>query len=183
MARKKEYKDYADYLKSPKWRQVKKDYASHEQTDECILCFIMFDDNNKPHYHHYKYSTDWNNDTWENLIIVCDKCHKILHEYINHDDKDISIREYLKSAHYHLQHQRDLDKWVEKIGYQEFVTALLKDSKIKYTFVSEEHQFGDDETVNPDYVHYKGSINFKTYKSVHDRIKNMFDLDNLSMEF
>ncbi len=72
-----QYKDYADYLKSPKWKQVKQDYRDNESVEFCTLCHDVLSSENPPNYHHYKYSKDWNKDTWENLIIVCKPCHDL----------------------------------------------------------------------------------------------------------
>lgn len=73
-----EYTDYADYLKSDKWKQVKSDYAkeSNMPLDICFFCIS----NKKLQHHHWRYDSNWNNDTWENLILVCDKCHQSIHD-------------------------------------------------------------------------------------------------------
>jgi hypothetical protein len=77
-----QYKDYADYLKSEKWKQVKKDYDdSDRDRAHCYFCYssdITIQSNFN--YHHWTYPKDWNDDTHENLIKVCDSCHKVLHE-------------------------------------------------------------------------------------------------------
>ena len=102
MPRKKrvEYKDYQDYLNSPAWEQIKKDYADNEKSIDCLICctpFDAYDDMIKAH-HHFRYPTDWNDDTWQNLICVCQKCHDFLHENITHDSEPITVRDYLSYA-------------------------------------------------------------------------------------
>ncbi len=77
-SKRRTYKDYADYLKSPKWRQVKKDYKKNMPLD---ICFFCISENNLQH-HHWNYDKDWNDDKWENLILVCNNCHTIIHEDI-----------------------------------------------------------------------------------------------------
>ncbi len=95
----KKYKSYDEYLKSEKWRETKAEYAKNEQTGECLVCRKKFDnDNIKPNFHHFKYSRDWNNDQWQNLIIICECCHEFLHDSFDHDSNEISLRDYLSSA-------------------------------------------------------------------------------------
>ena len=93
--KKVQYKDYADYLKSPKWKQVKQDYRDNESTQGCLLCSHHFDNDTVPHYHHFKYPRNWNDDTWENLIILCNKCHEFAHSNISHNSGTITLRSYL----------------------------------------------------------------------------------------
>ena len=91
MATKKRYKDYAEYLKSPKWKQVKADYADNEETDTCLCCSVPFKAiDTVANYHHFRYPKDWNDDTWINLIVVCQSCHEELHENIVQDSDPIS---------------------------------------------------------------------------------------------
>jgi len=92
---KKNFKSYKDYLKSDKWDQVKCDYEQNEQVEECLCCGVHLDETSKKNFHHFKYPKDWNNDTWENLIVVCQNCHSEIHEAIEHDSDDISLRKYL----------------------------------------------------------------------------------------
>lgn len=89
-----QYKDYAEYLKSEKWKQVKKDYAENEQTEYCLCCSEFFNMSVKINFHHFRYENDWNNDNWENLIVVCDDCHTKIHKNIDHEEY-ISLRGYL----------------------------------------------------------------------------------------
>jgi hypothetical protein len=92
------FNSYEDYLKSDKWKAVKEDYQRKEQTNHCLVCRAVFENDIKPNYHHFRYPKDWNNDSFENLIIVCESCHKFLHDEIEHNSNEISIREYLSIA-------------------------------------------------------------------------------------
>jgi 5-methylcytosine-specific restriction endonuclease McrA len=91
----KEYKNYADYLKSDKWKQVKEDYAKNEKVDNCICCNITFDSDIKPQHHHFRYPKDWNDDSWENLIVLCEGCHNLAHSAIEHNSNPITLRTYI----------------------------------------------------------------------------------------
>ena len=71
----KKYKDYADYLKSDKWKQVKKDYTENNKHKYCALC--GFD--GELQHHHFRYPSDWNCDHHLNIIKICSECHKIAH--------------------------------------------------------------------------------------------------------
>jgi len=101
--KKVQYQDYADYLKSPKWKQVKADYRDNEETDCCMCCMVEFEEDIKPNYHHFRYAKDWNNDTWENLIIICETCHDLAHSVIEHNSHPITIRSYLRNLSYFYQ--------------------------------------------------------------------------------
>ena len=91
-----QYKDYADYLKSDKWASVKQDYRDHEQTEVCLCCGDDFKDEGLIiNYHHFKYPKDWNNDSWENLIVVCEGCHTNIHDSYDHGSNQSSIRDYM----------------------------------------------------------------------------------------
>ncbi len=71
------YKDYNDYLLSDKWQQVKKDFREKVYCDDsCFLCYYSGD---KFQCHHWRYEKDWNNDRPENLILLCEECHKTVH--------------------------------------------------------------------------------------------------------
>jgi hypothetical protein len=96
-----QYKDYADYLSSPKWKQVKEDYKKNEQTESCLCCGCDIEGCNRvANFHHFKYPKDWNNDSWENLLIVCSNCHNGLHAMNDHNSEPISIRDYILSLSY-----------------------------------------------------------------------------------
>jgi hypothetical protein len=94
--KKVQYKDYAEYLKSPEWREVRAEYSQNEQTEECSCCRMEFnsDDDINPNFHHFRYPKDWNDDSWENLLIVCEDCHRELHDRFKHDSEPISLRAY-----------------------------------------------------------------------------------------
>jgi len=98
-----QYKDYDDYLKSPKWDQVKQDYRENESTQICLLCSALFDKKMIPNYHHFKYPKDWNNDTYENLIILCQHCHSLAHTEMSHDSTPITLRSYLTELIHHFK--------------------------------------------------------------------------------
>lgn len=73
---KKKYKDYADYLKSDKWKQVKEDYADNNDHLYCALC----GGDEKLQHHHFSYPKDWNDDSHLNIIKICGGCHDIAHQ-------------------------------------------------------------------------------------------------------
>jgi len=101
MSKKKiQYKDYADYLKSEKWKQVKNEYRQKEDAQECLCCGNEFQDDINPNYHHFRYPKDWNDDTYENLITVCVSCHEHLHASIDHNSDPITLREYMPKLIY-----------------------------------------------------------------------------------
>ena len=145
MATKKRYKDYAEYLKSAKWKQVKDDYDSLERTDACLCCGSYFDEiDSAPNYHHFRYSKDWNYDSHENLIIVCEDCHESIHCHFEHDSEPISLRTYLlslmeviKEKEQHHQFELNMDAlWCDVRGsFSITQDGVTKDKSmdLKYT--------------------------------------------------
>ena len=119
-----QYKDYADYLKSPKWKQVKQDYRDNEEIDCCMCCMVEFDKDTKHNYHHFRYAKDWNNDTWENLIIICEPCHNLAHSVIEHNSNPITVRSYLRNLSYFYQSY--INEEQHDIYCQEFASKLSR---------------------------------------------------------
>jgi hypothetical protein len=74
MARK--FKNYQDYLKSDKWSEVKEDYANINNHKYCALC----ESDEDLQHHHFNYPKDWNDDSHENIIKICNDCHDLAHE-------------------------------------------------------------------------------------------------------
>ena len=129
---KKKYKDYADYLKSDKWKQVKADYAEYNQVKECLICT---DDEAFYHFHHWNYPNDWNNDSHENLLFVCETCHKDLHSnFFDHGNDIISLKDYLKSAYAYFHHKStcdgmDMDSFILANTISKVDAEVVLDSK------------------------------------------------------
>jgi len=69
---KPKWKNYGEYLKSRKWKK-KRERILKMFNYRCFHCL-------EPAYfvHHTKYS-DWGKEKLEDLIPVCDKCHKLIH--------------------------------------------------------------------------------------------------------
>ena len=87
-----QYKDYADYLKSPKWKQIKKEFK-----DESIFeheCFFCVSGESLQH-HHWQYPKDWNDDHYSNLILLCKYHHELTHELIFKEYKAKSFIHYI----------------------------------------------------------------------------------------
>ena len=83
--KKKQYKDYQEYLDSPEWKALKEEfYDQHDGfTNVCQISGRTIDrDNDDGEYiclHHWQYPIDWNNDSIENLILVCNDVHDWIH--------------------------------------------------------------------------------------------------------
>jgi len=64
---------YQEYLESPEWDELRKE--AYKQTNHrCELCGDFAEA-----VHHIKYPKSFNEDCLENLLVVCDRCHKLLH--------------------------------------------------------------------------------------------------------
>jgi len=131
-AKKVQYKDYAEYLDSPKWEQVKQDYYENEQVDDCLCCGSNMVECDLIHnFHHFRYPKDWNNDSWENLIIVCETCHETLHITHDHDSQPKSLRTYILDLLY-------TSREIHEVGLMDVGQAdLWSDCKGRFTITQE----------------------------------------------
>lgn len=75
--KKKQYKNYQEYYDSPEWKALKEEFYDQYDgfTNVCQISGRKIDkDNGDGEYmslHHWRYPKDWNNDSIENLILVC----------------------------------------------------------------------------------------------------------------
>jgi len=140
METKKRYKDYADYLKSPKWEQVKSDYILNNYHEDCALCGSL----ESLQHHHWKYPKDWNDDCHTNLIRVCGLCHSSLHDG---DKKEyVSLIDFMSDVIYSIRcseqemgiviGQDDVLKHVLQVVDVIQVKSLTSDRREEYRFES-----------------------------------------------
>lgn len=116
------YKNYQEYLKSPAWRAIKKAYSKRFKTDCCMICHYKSKVSKEFHHHHFVYSKDWNDDSEENLIYICDQCHEVLHHFIKHDSESIELRDYMSKAFRHIFRERAREQ--EEIQTHHLALAL-----------------------------------------------------------
>lgn len=68
---------YEDYLKSEHWDNVKSDFKEFSKiyNGVCLLCY------NKENlvYHHWRYPKNWSNDSYKNIMEICNNCHEVIH--------------------------------------------------------------------------------------------------------
>jgi len=77
--KKKQFKDYQDYLNSPEWKKLKNEF--HEKYDGLpSVCQVTLEPIDKVELHHWNYPKDWNNDSIENLILVSRLAHQFIHD-------------------------------------------------------------------------------------------------------
>ena len=65
--------EYNSYLESPAWKLLRGD-ARRRANGKCEMC------NGTPdHVHHIKYPKQFKDDHIDNLLVVCESCHRKLH--------------------------------------------------------------------------------------------------------
>lgn len=119
--KKVQYKYYAEYLKSDKWKQVKKDYRAYAEAQNLGVgaCFFCKSDQNIQH-HHWRYEKDWNDDSCFNLLQACRSCHVKLNNSLNHISTTYKTKEeYLSDATSVLIAASHLEGFAEGEGIQE----------------------------------------------------------------
>jgi hypothetical protein len=72
------WKSYSDYLNSEQWSQIRTD-ALERDKNECYFC----ESTESLNVHHFKYSPDWNDDSIDNVVTLCKKCHSNHHIICN----------------------------------------------------------------------------------------------------
>jgi len=80
----KNYKqDYSELLRNPKWQRKRLEIMQRDNW-RCKSCD---DDNSELHVHHLQYTADnpWD-EPIENLITLCDNCHKAIHYLLSCPD-------------------------------------------------------------------------------------------------
>ena len=75
---------YNDYLKSPHWKNKKKDLAL-KRAKKCIICCQV----NNLDVHHKTYKRIGSEDINKDLIYLCRRCHKAVHQFVK--DNKLSI--------------------------------------------------------------------------------------------
>ena len=77
-AKSKKWDNYHEYLESEEWKNLKEEFYG-DNNYRCEICGI--DAKNIYHTHHWKYpQTDWFYDEIDNLVCLCQDCHKLQHE-------------------------------------------------------------------------------------------------------
>ena len=105
------YRNYQHYLISEKWRQVRNDYISfnYRVSSHCLFCCSE----TKLNFHHWTYPKDWNKDSHENIILVCEECHMKLHDS-KHGSNNKSFKEYMGYAMDRIFKSEDSHNWFYK---------------------------------------------------------------------
>lgn len=73
--------EYADYLKSEKWKQIAKQRLAIDNF-QCQCCKCVGTANNPLEVHHISYAHLYHEETrvYEDLVTLCHVCHKGLHK-------------------------------------------------------------------------------------------------------
>jgi len=103
--------DYHEYLKSKEWKELRL-RAYKRAHHQCELC-------KRPAaaVHHVKYPKQYPNDSIENLLVVCKRCHNLVHGIREHPIKKI-LRWIMERGYL-------ADKYVlEELEKQDFEQAI-----------------------------------------------------------
>ena len=96
------YKTYEDYLTSDKWQMIKKEFRANKYCDD--TCFLCYYKGPKVVCHHWRYPKNWNNDSPENLILLCTDCHDTVHDLKISDMLHSSYQYESNELHRYLSH-------------------------------------------------------------------------------
>ncbi|RPJ79215.1 MAG: HNH endonuclease [Alphaproteobacteria bacterium] len=123
--------NYKEYMDSNEWKSLRK-LAYQRAKHKCELCLEKASS-----VHHVKYPKIYKEDCLDNLVVVCDKCHKLLHGI-----RGLQIHEKIKfciqngylveQSVLELEEFSDLDKIKKIFGDRRIITMEnFKHSKDK----------------------------------------------------
>lgn len=79
-SKKKQFKDYQDYLNSPEWKALKDEFKKN-YTGLKNVCEISLTPAKKDiEFHHWRYPKNWNDDSIDNIIMVRAFVHREIHD-------------------------------------------------------------------------------------------------------
>jgi hypothetical protein len=94
--KRKQYKDYDDYIASPEWKDIKEEFYSKYEgfVNVCQISGRLISDEDDEYMclHHWRYSKNWNDDNISNLILIGSDTHDWIHS--NYSKGDIDEDEY-----------------------------------------------------------------------------------------
>jgi len=134
--KKKQFKDYQDYLASPEWKALKDEfydtYEGFNNVCEISGKTIYKEDDDYMCLHHWRYASDWNNDSIDNVILVCGSVHDWIHDNGILVNKEISneIDTRTKCKCEIISHYIDSDSTGHGAeGYEHGRMTVLNDAK------------------------------------------------------
>lgn len=97
--------DYAAYLRSDHWADVKRRYRASKLPQHCVIC--KSDGPVEFHHRTYRRITQ---ERLQDLVPLCRECHQWAHDYVNYHDN--------KSKHNHSTAIRKLKRRYKKYGHR-----------------------------------------------------------------
>lgn len=119
---------YNDYLKSDKWRELRLSVLERDKYT-CRECGAK----NKLHIHHLKYDNVFN-EPLEDLIVLCEKCHSLIHKIKESPKAPKKVRLIDKRRKGHAKKGYKLRKYVY-LKYNHFrktYSVRFKEKGVKY---------------------------------------------------
>ena len=93
-------KTYAQYLESDHWKEAKRRYSESDQPKRCVIC-----GNPKFQLHHRTY-VNLGRETPCDIISLCGKHHKTVHQKLNESTKLRPVRSLMKVTYRYIRNQR-----------------------------------------------------------------------------
>lgn len=81
--------DYQDYLKTSQWGELSRQ-ARERAGDKCETC-----GSSPGHVHHVKYPKRFDEDHVDNLVVLCRRCHGLMHGIREGADKTLPVIDYI----------------------------------------------------------------------------------------
>jgi hypothetical protein len=78
--KRKQYKDYDDYIASPEWKAIKKEFYDEYDGLHNICEISLKPIKGTSELHHWNYPKDWSNDSIDNLVLVSRESHQLIHD-------------------------------------------------------------------------------------------------------
>jgi len=136
----KKYKNYEEYLKSDKWKEIKEDfrknYNSSGWDNVCEVTGEILIDKYEMAHHHFKYPTNWEEDSPENIVLISRDLHALIHKIAEEEEENPGLdhnpqEKDLENRHKYLSYLRK--KYIEMIinDWTQKEDCLLEISRTK----------------------------------------------------
>lgn len=120
---------YAKYLQTPEWRELS-EHCKRRDGYKCRLCGST----EMLAAHHVQYPTDWYDTKLDQLITLCDGCHKVAHQVDELCDKFHTLH-YAKNGHIYTTENTKLYAELERLMVVECWRRNIYDTRAVASFV------------------------------------------------
>lgn len=114
---------YAEYLQSPRWRSLRSQKLRRNPFCECCGAKTTIE------VHHLSYKRGWGNELLRDLMTLCYRCHRLIHDKLETGELVIKpkqgVRQILRASRDFLRITVNPDHWPKRRTYSKTRTANI----------------------------------------------------------